>query len=73
MEEGFKRKEFPDVSAIPYGQIINQCWLSQVDSAEHVQAFMRYVIRSELNADHIPHLDGLDVAPTQTLSRISLV
>ncbi|KAK9853720.1 hypothetical protein MYU51_005125 [Penicillium brevicompactum] len=58
VEERFKRKEFPDVSAIPYGQIINQCWLSQVDSAEHVQAFMRDVIRSELNADHIPHFDG---------------
>lgn len=58
VEERFKRKEFPDVSAIPYGQIINQCWLSQVDSAEHVQAFMRDVIRSKLNADYIPHLDG---------------
>ncbi|KAJ5362065.1 hypothetical protein N7541_002909 [Penicillium brevicompactum] len=58
VEERIKRKEFPDVSAIPHGQIINQCWLSQVDSAEHVQAFMRDVIRSELNADHIPHLDG---------------
>lgn len=62
VEECFKRKEFPNVSAIPYGQIIKQCWLSQVDSAEHVQAFMRDIICSELNADYIPHLDGLDIA-----------
>ncbi|QQK44716.1 kinase domain containing protein [Penicillium digitatum] len=62
VEERFKRKEFPNVSAIPYGQIIKQCWLSQVDSAEHVQAFMRDIIRSKLNADYIPHLDGLDIA-----------
>ncbi|KAJ6016304.1 kinase domain containing protein [Penicillium herquei] len=31
VEALFKRKEFPSVSAIPYGQIIEQCWLSQVD------------------------------------------
>ena len=62
VEECFKRKEFPNVSTIPYGQIIKQCWLSQVDSAEHVQAFMRDIICSELNADYIPHLDGLDIA-----------
>lgn len=58
VEECFKRNEFPDVSAVPCGQIIKQCWLSQVDSAEHVQAFMRDIIRSNLNADYIPHLDG---------------
>lgn len=56
VEENFKRNEFPDVSTIPCGQIIKQCWLSQVDSAEHVQAFMRDIIRSKLNADYIPHL-----------------
>ncbi|KMU85167.1 hypothetical protein CIHG_02949 [Coccidioides immitis H538.4] len=58
----FKRKEFPNVSAIPCGKIIKQCWLSQVASAEHVQAFIRDIIRSKLNADCIPHLDGLDIA-----------
>jgi serine/threonine protein kinase len=62
VEECFKRKEFPNVSTIPYRQIIKQCWLSQVDSAEHVQVFMRDIICSELNADYIPHLDGLDIA-----------
>ncbi|CAG8001592.1 unnamed protein product [Penicillium olsonii] len=58
VEERFKRKEFPDVSGMPYGQIIKQCWLSQVDSAEHMQAFMRDIIRSKTNADYITHLGG---------------
>ncbi|OQD65448.1 hypothetical protein PENPOL_c006G07162 [Penicillium polonicum] len=61
VEELFKRKEFPNVSAIPCGQIIKQCWLSHVDSAEHGQAFIRDIIRSKLNADCIPHLGGLDI------------
>ncbi|PKX99505.1 protein kinase [Aspergillus novofumigatus IBT 16806] len=58
----FKRKEFPNISAIPCGKIIKQCWLSQVNSAEHVQAFIRDIIRSKLNTDCSPHLDGLDIA-----------
>lgn len=58
VEENFSRKEFPDVSSIPCGKIIKRCWLSEVDSAEHVQAFIRDEIRSKLNADCIPHLDG---------------
>lgn len=70
VEERFKRKEFPNVSAIPYGQIIKQCWLSQVDSAEHVQAFMRDIIRSKLNADYIPHLDGLDIARGMLIDQV---
>lgn len=57
----FKRKEFPNVSAIPCGQIIQKCWLSQVNSAAHVQALIRDIIRSEINAGCIPHLDGLDI------------
>ncbi|KAE8334491.1 hypothetical protein BDV24DRAFT_26493 [Aspergillus arachidicola] len=57
----FKKKEFPNVSAIPCGEIIKQCWLSQVHSAEQVQAFILDIIRSKLNADCIPHLDGLDI------------
>jgi serine/threonine protein kinase len=70
VEEYFKRKEFPNVSAIPCGQIIKQCWLSQVDSAEHVQAFMRDIIRSKLNADYIPHLDGLDIARGMLIDQV---
>ncbi|KAL3446940.1 kinase-like domain-containing protein [Aspergillus insuetus] len=54
----FKRKEFPDVSNIPCGEIIRQCWLTQVDSAEQVQPFIQDTIHSKLNADCIPHLDG---------------
>ena len=57
----YERKEFPDVSPIPCVHIIKQCWLSQVDSAEYVQACIRDIIRSKLNVD-IPHLDGLDIA-----------
>lgn len=58
----FKRKEFPPVSAIPCGQIIQQCWLSQVDSAEHVQGSIRDIIHSTLNDDYTPRLDDLDIA-----------
>ena len=54
----FKRKEFPDVSALPCGQIITQCWLCQVDSAEQVQASIQDLIRSNLNDGCIPHRDG---------------
>ncbi|KAJ5521814.1 kinase domain containing protein [Penicillium freii] len=61
VEELFKRKKFPNVSAIPCGQIIQQCWLSQVDSAENVQAFIRDIICSKVNADYTPQLDGLDI------------
>ncbi|KAJ5932625.1 kinase domain containing protein [Penicillium verrucosum] len=70
VEEYFKRNEFPDVSTIPCGQIIKQCWLSQVDSAEHVQAFMRDIIRSKLNADYIHHLDGLDIARGMSIDQV---
>ncbi|EER28940.1 kinase domain containing protein [Coccidioides posadasii C735 delta SOWgp] len=66
----FKRKEFPNVSAIPCGKIIKQCWLSQVASAEHVQAFIRDIIRSKLNADCIPHLDGLDIAKGMLIDQV---
>lgn len=70
VEKLFKRKEFPDVSAIPCGQIIKQCWLTQVYSTEHVQAFIRDVIRSKLNADCIPHLDGLDIDPGMLIDQV---
>lgn len=61
VERRFKEKEFPRVSAIPCGQIIKQCWLSQVDSAENVQIFIRDMICNNLSVDCIPHLDGLDI------------
>lgn len=66
----FQRKEFPDVSAIPCGKIIEQCWLSQVDSARHVLAFIRDTIRSKLNADCIPHLDGLGIIQGMLIDRV---
>ncbi|KAL4940880.1 hypothetical protein BDV06DRAFT_195773 [Aspergillus oleicola] len=66
----FKRKEFPNVSAIPCGEIIKQCWLSQVDSTEHVQAFIRDMIRSNFNADCIPHLDGLDIGQDMLIDQV---
>ncbi|CAG8235651.1 unnamed protein product [Penicillium salamii] len=70
VEELFKKKEFPDVSDIQCGTIIKQCWLSEVDSAEHVQSFIRDTIRSKLNADCIPHLDGLDIAPGMLIDQV---
>lgn len=61
VERLFKAKEFPDISAIPCGQTIKQCWLSQVESAQEVRAFIGNVIRKELNADCTPHPDGLNI------------
>lgn len=59
----FKRREFPNVASMPCGDIIKQCWLSQVDLAEHVQGFIRDIIRSKLNTNYIPYLSSLDIAP----------
>jgi serine/threonine protein kinase len=61
VERLFKAKKFPSVSAIPCGQIIKQCWLSQVESAQQVRGFIDNMIRDELNVDYTPHLDGLDI------------
>lgn len=62
VERLFTQKEFPDVSGIPCGQIINQCWLSQVDSAAAVQIAIRDIISRTVNVGCIPHLDGLDTS-----------
>ncbi|KAL2866129.1 uncharacterized protein BJX67DRAFT_372788 [Aspergillus lucknowensis] len=50
----------PYISTILYGKIIKQYWFSQADLAKHVQASIQDIIYSNLNADYIPHLDGLD-------------
>lgn len=57
----FKKKEFPDVSAIPYGQIIMRCWLSQIESAEHVQALIREIVCSKLKDGCVADLDDLGI------------
>lgn len=44
VERRFAQKEFPDVSAIPYGKVIKKCWLCQVDSAALVQAAIWNII-----------------------------
>ncbi|KAJ5919312.1 kinase domain containing protein [Penicillium verhagenii] len=49
----YRKKEFPNVSDIPCGGIIKRCWLSQVDSAEDVQAFIQAIILSKVNPDFI--------------------
>jgi serine/threonine protein kinase len=41
VEELYRRKEFPDICDVSCGEIIKQCWLSQVASAEQVQAFIQ--------------------------------
>lgn len=61
VERLFTQKEFPNVSDIPCGQIIKQCWLSRVDSAAHVQTAVRDIIFRTVNVDCNPHLDGLDI------------
>ncbi|KAJ5612001.1 hypothetical protein N7510_005195 [Penicillium lagena] len=61
VERLFTQKEFPDVSGIPCGQIIKQCWLSQIDSAAHVQTVIGDINYRMVNADCTLHLDGLDI------------
>lgn len=53
VERLFTQKEFPDVSGIPCGPIIKQCWLSQVDSAAYVQAAVRDIILDVLRNQSI--------------------
>jgi hypothetical protein len=69
VEELFKRKEFPNVSDLPCGNIIKQCWLSQIASAEQVQAFIQDTIHNELNADCIPHLDRPDIVQDMSIDQ----
>lgn len=45
VESLFKAKTYPDVSTIPYGQIIKECWSSQVQSAREVQVFIGNMTR----------------------------
>jgi serine/threonine protein kinase len=61
IERLFTENEFPDVSGIPCGRIIQQCWLSQVGSAAHVQAAIRDIISRTISVDCSPCLDGLDL------------
>ncbi|KAJ5901456.1 hypothetical protein N7495_001984 [Penicillium taxi] len=44
VERLFLQKEFPDISGLLCGQIIQQCWLSQVDSAAEVQTAIQSII-----------------------------
>ncbi|KAE8145979.1 kinase domain-containing protein [Aspergillus avenaceus] len=52
---------FPNVSGIPCGQIIKQCWLSEVDSAAQVQSAVGDIISHSVNTDCTPRLDGSDI------------
>ncbi|KAJ5722665.1 kinase domain-containing protein [Penicillium malachiteum] len=40
------KKKFPNISNIPCGDIIQRCWLSQVDSAADVQTAIRNITAS---------------------------
>lgn len=60
VEKLFRAKRFPCVSAIPYGQIIEQCWRSEVKTAQQVRTFIGKVIRDEFNVDCTPRLDDSD-------------
>ena len=62
VESLFTQKEFPNVSGILCGQIIKQCWLSQVQSAAQVQIAVQNMITRAVNVDCIPHLDDSDIA-----------
>lgn len=49
----FTQKVFPDVSGIPCGQIIKQCWLSQVDSAAQVQTAVGDIVSRSVDVDSL--------------------
>jgi serine/threonine protein kinase len=66
----FTQKEFPDVSDIPCGQVIKQCWLSQVDSAAHVQSAIGDIISRTVNVDCTPHLNGLDIGQNALIDQV---
>lgn len=62
VERLFQEREFPDVSDVPCGRIIEQCWLGEIDSAVQVQSAVGDIISSFIDVDCIPHLDELDNA-----------
>lgn len=68
VERLFTRKEFPDISGIPCGQVIKQCWLSQLDTAADVRAAIQDVISHTVNADCIPHHDALGTPGDTSIS-----
>ncbi|KAL3489527.1 kinase-like domain-containing protein [Aspergillus germanicus] len=70
VKELFRQKEFPNVSGIPYREITKQCWLSQVDSAEQVQALIQDTIRNKLNADCTPYLYGLYIDRDKLIDQV---
>lgn len=53
VEKPFARKEFPDTSGTLCGQIITQCWLSQVDTAAEVQNAIWDIISHTVDAEYI--------------------
>lgn len=59
VERLFTRKEFPEVSGIPCGRVIEQCWLSRVDSAAEVRTAIRDIISRTVNVDFVTLVDGL--------------
>lgn len=61
VEALFRENKFPNISALPCGQIIKQCWTSQVNSAQEVRISIDNVMRHELNADCTLHLDDMDI------------
>lgn len=69
VERLFTEREFPDISRIPCGQIIKQCWLSQLDTAAGVQAAIRDIISRSVNADCIPRRGELDTAQDTSARR----
>lgn len=70
VEKLFMQKEFPDVSGVLCGQIIKQCWLSQVGSVALVQAALRNIISRTINVDSTPHLDGLDIDQNVSIDQV---
>ncbi|PWY87142.1 kinase domain-containing protein [Aspergillus sclerotioniger CBS 115572] len=70
VEKLYKQKSFPDISDIVCGNIIEQCWLSQVDSAARVQSAIGEIISCTVNADCIPRLDGLDIGQDALIDQV---
>ncbi|OOF98296.1 hypothetical protein ASPCADRAFT_128460 [Aspergillus carbonarius ITEM 5010] len=70
VEKLFEQKKFSDISHIVCGNIIKQCWLSQVDSAARVQTVVGDIISCTVNADCIPRLDGLDIGQDVLIGQV---
>jgi len=60
VESRFKKRHFPAIDNIPYGDVIKKCWLSELDSAEKAHVAIKAEIQKDIilctNLYFAPHL-----------------